>query len=84
MAKKDLPAIKKILFAFLCLVVLYIFLGSYKGIYNNLLTMPAVQLGLYNPVMDLIIAALSSIIYWFCIRLFIQKQEMIHSYYCFN
>ncbi len=63
--------LKKISVGLLCLVLIYVVLGSFKGIYNNLHTTLAVQKGLYNPNMDLIVAAFSSVFlgfvlgYWF-------------------
>jgi hypothetical protein len=62
--------IRKILVVFLGLVLLYIFLGTFKVLYVNLHNAYTIP-GTYNPNGDLITAAISSILigfilgYWF-------------------
>ena len=75
MTKNDTPAsdnktIKRFLFIVLCLIVLVIFLGTFKVLYVNLHNAYPIP-NTYNPNGDLLIAALSGIFigfvlgYWF-------------------
>lgn len=58
---------KSILLGFLGLALVYIVLSSFKGIYNNLHTTPAVQRGLYDPTIDLLVAVFSSVLLGFVV-----------------
>lgn len=76
MAKNGNPKIlKRFLVVILCLVLTYVVLGSFKSIYNNLHATPAVQMGLYNPNMDLIIAASSSLLLGFVIGYWLKSKR---------
>jgi hypothetical protein len=80
MVKKDSSAgnnhktLKIFLFGFLCLVVLYIFLGSFKVLYVNLHNAYKIP-GTYNPNGDLVIAALSSILIGFVLGYWLKSKR---------
>jgi hypothetical protein len=58
---------KKVMAWFLFLVLIYVVLMSFKSIYDNLQSNPAVQMGLYNPKMDLATTALITVFLGFLI-----------------
>jgi hypothetical protein len=80
-AKIDTPAgdnhrtLKRLLFGGLCLIVLYIFLGSFKVIYVNLQNTDAAKLNLYNPISDLLTAAISSILLGFVLGYWLKSKR---------